>query len=263
MTTIVVLEGNDGVIFCADRQITGFMIKESGIKIDNIGTHGLISCSGASIYIELLTKYVEKSILKRKSKSFGEALDQAVDSYCAYIKKRNEDVGILPKDISNTYPEGVFAIYDKNDENPYHIFQIQTPHPCIEVDPRNHSRAVAGSGSLAAIMILQTIEHEMEKIGVTWKNLSTGLLSQFCSILLRRISQLEPKTSGLTIYRLDQSGYTPLTFGNVFPNRTKGESELMALMKSALREIGKEKLLKLVEIYGLLTLLGDLGFYPR
>jgi len=248
---------------CADNQGTGSDTWEYFAKLRPIGQFSLIACAGVQSYFELLIDYVEDALSEAGSKDYYKTLNSAIDSYCAQIRKRTEEVGyppsLLKELVKQSYPQGVFATYDRSLER-YRLFEIATPHPCVEV-PKYPRRATVGSGSRPAFVFLKNVEYLMlrKELQLHWTDFSMKLVAQFCTILLRRIEHVDPFTAGSIFYTLGKEfGVAPLPAAKIWEN-CQEKYQLTSLLKNAISEIPKQKSMALLNTYELTNLAQWLG----
>ena len=266
LTTIIAIQCRDGVLLAADSQATAATQWEWTNKIHPINKNSLIASSGADRYITLLEDHVEHSLSQLETNEpYYLALNRAVK---AYSKEILEDFQLVPNPTNAApppyqYPSAIFAVHDSNLAK-QRIFTIRTPDPCLEITEYPY-RATLGSGAQSADIFLKTIEYAFAKtqIRTHWTNLSTQLVGAFCYILLRRIAYLDPNTKGCTIYRLgaDEPYHHEYQNTELFPDwnpEDKHDYQLRHFMKQAIKEIGTEKVAKLVQEYKIndLTWLG-------
>jgi hypothetical protein len=129
------------------------------------------------------------------------------------------------------------------------MFKVNPPHPCLEVEPSKYLRAAAGTGGIAATVILKTIESVMEGYDITYKDLSWKLVAQFSWLLLDRITMIDPETSGFGLYRILEDDYEPLETSQLF---TRKSNQISQFLENALTEVGQEKVLKVLSSWRVL-----------
>ena len=239
------------------------MTWEYANKLTPIGKSVLLGCAGTDIYISQFTRFIQDEFEKPRARDLFGIINDAILSYSESIYENNKrtglaDPGYLPFEGIDTenicYPEGVLVAYDSSAKN-YRIFKLKPPHPPKEVDYPN--RATAGSGSVAAAVFLKNTEFllgKVGKVGYDWGRLSTHLIAQYCFVLMHRIAYVEPHTSGVQAYRLNESGSEALSQERVFGKLEKGDHYLRVLIDSAINEIGADKLAPLAGEYMLQTL---------
>ena len=91
----------------------------------------------------------------------------------------------------------------------------------------------------------------MMKVGLNWNVLTTNLVAQFCFLLLRRVEHIDPGTSGLHIWRIDRTGAHWLDGDDIWGGQRENY-RLTSFLRTAMSEIPKEKLQRLIEQYKLL-----------
>lgn len=240
---------------CADTMATSSITWEYANKLTPISNNALLGCAGTDNYISLFTRFIQNEFEKRNNRDYFDLIQEAILSYSQSIYESNKRSGLADLthppfegiDIEKLcYPEGVLVAYDSEDKE-YHIFKVQPPLPPKEVGYPH--RATAGSGGIAADIFLKNTEYLLSKIGYTWSGLSSSLIAQFCFVLMHRIAYVEPHTSGLLAYRLNESRSDVLSSERVFGKLGKGDHYLRVLIEAAISEIGTDKLGPLAEEY--------------
>lgn len=264
MTTIIAIEGRDGVVFCADLQATTDLTKEIANKIRAIRPNEMLGCAGSTEYIDVFYQHVVDTLTKSERPDYLRAMNQAIDSYCEYVAQRIEKLRLDRIPIfyqpRNYYPQGIFVVYDKN-EMKHRLFEIQTPDPCVEVS-EFQQRVATGSGGVAATVILKTFENIIgtwpSPYRLQWKDFSTKFIGQMCWILLRRISELDAFTSGFAFYELSANGNRGINYEELFPEPGIGK-QLPQLVQTALREVPPNTVAAIVGSSGLMEVMRGLG----
>lgn len=247
MTTIISIRCKDGIVVGADTQATEATTWEYSIKVKEIDRFSLVAFAGTANYVELFAKYLLKSVSKRGSSDYYDAINSAIESCSVDIGKRIKRVELSAQLIPSCYPEAVFANNGLS-LNSYRLFEVKTPHPCSE--PEYPYRVTVGSGGRTAVAFLKNIENLMMKFGLNWNLISTNLASQLCWLLLNRVELVDPGSSGAIVYKIDGSGTHQLTGRDVW-----GEQELESwstvALRTAIYEIPPEKLEQIVQRYKL------------
>jgi hypothetical protein len=247
LTTIISIRCKDGIVVGADTQATEATTWEYSIKVKEIDRFSLMAFAGTANYVELFAKYVRKSVSKRGTSDYYDAINSAIESYSVDIGKRIKRVELSPELISSCYPEAAFATNDLSSNN-YRLFEVKTPHPCSE--PEYPFRVTVGSGGRTAVAFLKNIENLMMKFGLNWNLVSTNLASQLCWLLLNRVELVDPGSSGAILYRIDDSETHRLTGRDVWGEQ-EHESWSTVALRTAIDEIPQEKLEQIVQRYKL------------
>jgi hypothetical protein len=257
LTTVIAVQCQDGIIICADSQETfGSYTKEDVTKIHSVGfgdkfdKYCMLGCAGASNYISLFREYVGKKFVSRQGMTYFDALDSAICDYTNYIQRRKILLGNLSfeQEGNPEYPDALFVGYDPaNDKT--QMYELNLPHPPREVLAPH--RAIIGTGRLYSSQFFIMAEKFMHKIGLDWPLLSTRLVSQFCYMVVGRVISYDVSSGGKVLfYRIDKTGFTGLPDDIMFPGYGKdGETRLSVLLRTALEELPKDKLLKLAKMY--------------
>jgi hypothetical protein len=219
---------------------------------DSLDRYCMLGCAGLSNYIDLLRKHVGEAFLNRGDSSYFEALDKAVQSYTAYVAKR-EMGGISLR--GREFPSAIFVGYEPADDKT-RVYALDPPHPPSELSEPH--RMAIGTGGLYASLLFGMAERMMTKVGFSWTNLSTKLVSQFCYFVLGTVMGYD-RDSGMTahIYRIDKTGYRELGDAEIFPSRQEKHrlTRLTIFLETLRNELPKEKMRALITAYNLSELL--------
>ncbi len=238
LTTVIGIVCKDGVVMASDTQATGFTT-ESIPKVRPFGKTVTLGCAGSAEYISLFQDYVGNEQSAIDKGEFKSALRKAIDNYSEYIANRIDTLKLsrLPGfDPRNLYPDGIMAGYDKEAKK-YRLFEFSSPNPCRELEWPIECRATAGSGGIAATVILKTIENSVapgEPTQTIWTWFSTKTIAQLCKIILGQISQIDPYSSGDMIIKLTPEGNTLFSHRDIFE---EGQDRVAQLVKQANSEI--------------------------
>ena len=247
LTTVVAIDSRDGLIMASDLRATSTVI-EFASKIRPIRPNELIGCAGTAEYIDIFYRYVARSLTSEaRPTDYLQLLNNAVDEYGEYIDDRIDKLGMesLPEfDRHQCYPQGILAVDDGSTRK--RIFQIQTPHPCGEI-PQFQHRLCVGSGGEAATILLRVLENimltwEVDHQALTWTHFSWRTVGQFCTILLRRISEIDPYSRGKDIELLHGQGNRTVNYNELFES-PKITEQLTEFGLSVVKEVGSVKLL--------------------
>jgi hypothetical protein len=267
MTTVIAIRCKDGIVLCSDSQVTRGNLKDTTTKIDEVMSNSLIASSGISNYIELFTQTVREILpLKLTLLRYYGALKECSD---VYNKKIVDHIGTLPEGflsenglkVSDLYPDGIFvANYPSGKDmiTRYPIVHVSPPLPPKFVGVPH--RLAVGSGGEAATIFLKSIERIFWIIGLTWTDFSTTLAAQLCRILVRRIADIDPSSSGFLLYRITDKTQE-LYEWDIFSDMRPDEAHLTVLPRTFLKEISDidpKKIEKLVNDYQILSLVKSL-----
>lgn len=252
LTTIIAIKCKNGIVMAADMQATETRTWEYSIKVKEIDDFSLMACAGTGSYIEMFADDVRDAVETRGSRDSKKVLEAAVVSYSSYVDERIRKVGVglTENDRKMCYPEAAFATNDRLSKR-NRIFEIKTPHPPFE--PDYQQRVTVGSGSLSAVAFLKNMEYFMAKFGLHWGNVSTRLASQLCWLLLNRVEHVDPSTSGVLLYRIDDSGTLQLNSADVWGDQDE-ESWATIVLRTAISEISEENLQRVIRRIGLFDL---------
>jgi hypothetical protein len=256
MTTIIAIRCKNAVIMAADKQATGFT-KETVTKITPLDQNRLVACAGAATYIGLFKDILRDTLKRHRGRHTDnfKIINEAGSSY------RESTIRIAESTDTHTsnpkfYPEAIFAAFEKKQKS-NRLFQTAPDlrDPFLEVlSPQN--RATAGHGGDSATVFLRSAEDVMARmdsklIDINWMEFSPRLVSQLCFVLLRRISYIDPYTSGQQIYQLDSLGGRELDpQKDIFDNAQKSDlTYVTVLVRTIRKEVDREKILKLVEVF--------------
>lgn len=260
LTTIIAVEARDGLVMGADSQQTGWM-KEITNKVEFILPNVLLGCAGSSQYIDVLSTTINKALHDRESKPKGKrlgynlTLNAAVDKYGKQMAKRIDELKLrgLPNfDIRDYYPEGLCAVCRTSPNQKksayYSIYEIKTPHPCLDALPR--FRAAVGSGGDVANVFLKTFEDYMEPFGLKWVDFSANTIRLLVGQLLQRVARVDPYSSGVDIWTLKPDGVEREPV-----EHHPDQSNLSSLVSSFISELPPETLADIVSRSGLREIL--------
>jgi ATP-dependent protease HslVU (ClpYQ) peptidase subunit len=269
LTAVIAIEAKDGLVMGADSQQTSW-VKEVTNKIGWLAPTVLLGCAGSSQYIDILRSKIQQVVIDKLDElnqgllDFKAVLNTAIDEYGKYAAERIDNLKLrsFPNfDIRDYYPEGLCAVFKTiprySQENPlrlgdYHIYEIKTPHPCLDIVPRH--RAAIGSGGDAATVILKTVEEYLEAYGLNWTNFSAKVINQFIGMVLQRIARIDPYSSGIELWTLKPivTETTPV----IFDPQTDHLSYLLPLI---IAELPRSKIAEIVRRSNLLDVLKMLG----
>jgi len=233
----------------SDLQATAGGVIEFTSKIRPVRSNELIGCAGTAEYIDIFYRYVARSLsAEERPRDYLQLLNNAVDEYGEYIDERIDKLGMesLPEfDRHQCYPEGILAVDDGSTRK--RIFQIQTPHPCGEIPDFQH-RLCVGSGGAAATILLRVLENvmltwEVNHQSLTWTHFSWRTVGQFCTILLRRISEIDPYSRGKDIQLLDGGSSRGVPYKEMFDSE-KIPEQLTEFALSVVKEVTPATLFK-------------------
>ncbi len=253
------IEAADGLVIGSDLQRSG-AFRELAPKIKEavsiMRPCELLGCAGESRYIGVFRRHVKKAFESQEERiDYAIALDQAIDSYSAYLKEKIETQGLNKlysyADMKEFWPQGILGVYDKS-QSQYRIFEFQAPSPCLEVEL--FPRAAVGSGGDAALVLMKTIEELMDELGITggWKRFPARVVRQFEDILLYRISRLDYFSYGTDIRVIEKEasyGIAPSEPIFTNPNKTRQVGEFI---QSSLFELSLAQVKYMLQKLGLL-----------
>jgi hypothetical protein len=247
----------------SDYQRTG-RFREYARKVRIIRPTELLGCAGAPEYSNVFTHYVVRSLEKNGRKDYEESLNRAINSYSRYASDSIDKLKLqrIPYfDISDLYPEAIFAAYDKASRT-HRTFEIHTPKPCLEVFSPPQNRLAVGSGGTPATVFMKTIEKVFSRAHITdsWRNFSPKTLGQFCYVMIARIGEIDPYSGGVEILTLTDKvkQFTPPSGDNpLFPDASK--TYLAQLVGSVISDLGEEKVKQIAKAYRLRELMPGLG----
>jgi hypothetical protein len=226
---------------------------------DKSDDHCLLGCSGYTDYINSYKLYVAEELLNRSDNtSYYQALDRASERYSKYVKNRSRGLD-LPSAL--IYPSSIFVGYEPS-ENRTHICITETPNPPSELGSYPY-RAAIGTGKLYASLLFGIAEFLLGKIKLTWNDLSTIPVAQFCYLVLGRVLNYDEHSGlGTSFYKMDNTGrYDPLRLSQIFLNQGTGDNQekhrLTILLRTLMAEKGlpKEKIIKVAKEYKLLDVI--------
>jgi 20S proteasome alpha/beta subunit len=229
MTTIIAVESKEDIVMCADRQQTSW-VKELGewwSKLSEIGDFGMLGCAGRTDYIGQFVKYMEEGFEKKTAKKKEDMLiklNRVLTSYSKWVvQERLEDLHLSRYEPSfnpkEYFPEAIFAMRDVR--HGYRSFRIFTVDPFGLWIERDNGRAAIGSGGTAGTVFLQTAENLFANYRLKWTDFKTETIGMILSYLLRRISEIDPYSSGFGMFTLGDKGaipYFPPSFGDKISN---------------------------------------------
>ncbi|MGA2972314.1 MAG: hypothetical protein ABSE39_06790 [Candidatus Bathyarchaeia archaeon] len=239
MTTVMVVKCRDGVILCSEGQQSSLETKEMVSKIHPVNYRGktdrfcLLGCAGSGYFIPRFKEHVGKAILSRGKRTYGEALDGAIESYSGFVKTRNKKIGF---GTQHDFPSAIFVGYESTDAET-HVYSLEPPLLPKELSAP-YSAAI-GSGGVYASLLLSIAETALDRIGLVWTDLSTELVAQVSYMILGRIVNYD-MYSGMNAYtwKVNENGYTTLDDEQVFHRHELGEKyRLTVLLKTCSDEI--------------------------
>src|SRR5208282_664798 len=195
LTTVMAVKCRDGVILCADGQLTSNLgilgTKDTVSKIQPVNFHDetdnlcVLGCSGVEPYIDLFRQHVGREMIERghEGRSYFEALDRAIQNYSRYVKPRTKRA-VIPFKPEVFYPSAIFAGYEPKDKK-IRVYLLETPHSPNELSIPY--RSAIGSGGLYASLLLNIVEVALDRMRLVWTDLSTKLVAQICYMTLGRI----------------------------------------------------------------------------
>jgi hypothetical protein len=189
-----------------------FTAKSFGSKILIINDEALFACAGSSAYIDEFTTLIQESIKRRKPpQTYRQALNKGILKYDVWMKekvlKNYPQIEGLESRIAQMYPSGIFIGFDArastNPREKYQVFEIATPD--IAEQTKSHEPIAVGSGSETCYIFFESLKSVMSYLQIEWTDLSYKVVSQFCWVFQRQISQLDRFTSGTEVYLLQES----------------------------------------------------------
>ena len=175
------------------------------------------------------------------------------NSYSKYVVQRMEDLKLAKYDRDydpkSYFPEAIYAYFD-DESGIFRIYTTEPLNPWMELP--QFSRAAIGSGGIAGTVFLKTAEDYMEHFGLGWKNFSTKAVSHFLWIVMRRISNIDPFSSGIKIYRLGTEKTTELRFD-------EADDSLSSLTKDIVADLSPVKTKEILDKIDLANILKGLG----
>lgn len=232
MTTIIAMKCKDGIVMCADTQISNLKTgtRETIGKLKPIGNNALIGCSGVINYIDV---FVDK--LSESFELEGKCFDKIMCGIKNYSDFLNEyDVGKFT-DYSMIFPEGIFAYYDTTD-NKFRLFRLEPPAPPKEESVCN--RIAIGSGGPYADNLLRTSEKLLQKIEKNWEMLSTKLVSQFIFLMMRELSQFDLFTGDTNnMYIITKNEIKTITLREIFNEDDNNKNLFSQFLENLMDEI--------------------------
>ncbi len=262
MTTIVGVQGADGIVLCADMQETRGGTREFVTKIDTIGPNILFGGAGETPFISMFETFLleNRGDDKAEHVNIQANIDTAITEY---VKQVDDMYGDLKTRMyaemhDRSVIQGVLAHrtllgHDKvsgRDKYGFSLYEIETPSPSLRIN-KIPFRACAGSGGVYARLLFKNVEIVMDKIGIDWVFLHTRFISQFCDLLLSSVTDFDAYSRYFAIYEMTdgekiQSVPEHLLFIRENP-RTK--FRLSLFLQYAIQELGQEKIKELFTIY--------------
>jgi hypothetical protein len=256
LTTVFAIECKDGIIMATDTQFTG-RFREKGRKAWELRDNLIMGCAGTNNYNYLFWRRLRDEFDEDPEEiTLPDRIDQGINKYSEEIyKTRLASFGPRLEVPDYCYPEAVIAGYDEGLER-FVMFEVRPPHPCIEAE-HDYMRATAGTGGISATVFLKTVEYVMAVAGVKYTDLSWRLVAQLSYLLLRRVTLIDPASSGATLYHVVEGNYNRITYGDIFD---KPSSPAIAqFSERVIEEVGIERMLKLFSKWKLLDFLQGLG----
>ena len=258
MTTVFAIECRGGAILASDTQFTG-RFRERGSKAWELRDNVVMGIAGANNYNYLFYRRMREAFDSHQEKgpdmTLPDVIDEGIHSFNLEMARRSRTYEIRDE----WRPEAVIVGYDeglanKRRQGRFVMFEVMTPHPCYEIQSLN-MRAAVGTGGIAATVFLKTLEDIMDSVGLTYADLSWRTASQLSAILLNRVSQIDPATSGVTILRLVAHSNKVLKETEIFP-KYGSRFGINQLLESIFKEVPSSKIAHLVKEWRLDEVLG-------
>ncbi len=260
LTTVFAIQCKKGIILASDTQYTG-RFQEKGPKIWELRPNVIMGCAGVNNYNYLFWRRMEAVFTKDE---FGkkedraplpDLIDRGIDSFNTEIHNRNKSTFLSKGEIEREcYPEAVIVGFDEGQDE-IRMFDVAPPHPCVEVETKHNLRATAGTGGLAATVFLKTVEDLMAEQHVSYENLSWRLVAQASFILLGRIGNIDPNSSGKVIIRLHKDHSSVLPESEIF-NTKDYHDHFEEFLQGAMKELGLPETLAMLKSLGIDTAVG-------
>lgn len=250
------MQGRDGLILCADILETREDTRNWVTKIDKINEDCVFG--GATSDSTFLLDFVD--LLKDRLQSAGRnprfkaIIDSTIREYTnsvdrdygnssprlyAEIQQRSRVQGVLAR--RRHLARGKFS---------FDLYSIDTPSRAEIRD----MTATAGTGGIYANLLFQGTERILNLFQLSWKTFSVKLLAQFCYLMIATVIQYDNNSAGFDVYELSQNSSRLIPTYDVFPNKPKEKYRLPILLENAFNEIGKKKVLEMIEKYDLLDI---------
>lgn len=249
LTTVFAIGCRGGIILASDTQYTG-RILEKGRKTWELRDNVIMGCAGANTYNYLFWRRLRDEFDKHEKRgpkvTLPDIIDRGIGAYNAEIRSRREDITDPEQRKEFDYycrSQAVIAAYDEG-LDAFTLFTVSLPHACDELQDPQNLRAATGSGGDPATVFLKTLEDMMESVGLHYSNFSWRTVAQLSVILLNRVSQIDPNTSGTMILRLRKHDYDVLKEKDIFPN---GRFRLSQFSENVIKEVGRERVFKLLD----------------
>lgn len=267
LTTIMAVDCKEGVVLAADGQETNewpsITIRQLVNKIDQVSYRGrkephcLLGFSGAEGYIDQFEERIGKAISEGRNKTHSEALDDAICDFAHYLYRR--DTGLRKGQELNDLASAVFVGYDPKIRKTC-VYTLLPPHPPIPLLKYPHRTGI-GSGWPFAGLLFTLAESLLGQLGLSWKNISTQLVAQFCYIALGKVMNYEGRTGlASSVYKMDESGnFEGLSVSQIFPGIIGAENKVPIALRTLLKEkdVPRDKLLSLIKRYDLLSIIAE------
>lgn len=217
LTTIMAVESKDGIVMCADRQETSWVKEtvEPWGKLVDIGDFAILGCSGRTDYINEYQERISEGLTRQSKTPILRRLNRLTTDYSRWVV--NERIVALKLPVYETgfsardcFPYAILAMRqpteNKKFPDQYRIFTVEPLGLWLE---SHNGRAATGSGGVAGTVFLKWAEGVMDNFRLKWSKFSTETIGVVLSYLMRRISEIDPASSGFSMFTLNHAGVTP------------------------------------------------------